>query len=279
MKHYAAFPYLRPRGSRAIGGALLLLAVVMLGQPAWSASCPAPPLSESAADMDALYAVNDYAFLARVERLREPGVLAAEDVQAAVDLFVYKPTLKGSLPATLTFSLDVPCHPEFTEGAVYLIFSNDWSETPLRAEARLVLASETGPGVEWLLEWVGSRHRAEAALGSLDALRWEHRILIARLGDASIDALRELQLHADDIRERDLLWWLSVDDVLHSNYPGRLTAELEERLVEETAPESAVTLIGKDGAVKLEARSLDLERIFARIDSMPMRRSEAQRLP
>ncbi|GEM_PF-5321657 len=134
---------------------LLALVLSFLGLSACARECSEPPSSESAADLDRLRDLHDYVFVARVERVTRRGVLADDTVPETAELFVYAPALKGDVPETISFDRRVPCSAEFTEGAVYLMFLNDLSATPFRSEVRLVLATEAGPGVGWILDWIG----------------------------------------------------------------------------------------------------------------------------
>ncbi|MEE4278168.1 MAG: hypothetical protein V2I82_06870 [Halieaceae bacterium] len=121
---------------------------------ALSQGCSEASSEEGTADLDHLLELNDYVFLARVDRVERLGVLAGEDETEEAHLFVYQPSLKGAVPPTLRFDRSEPCAVEFSEGAVYLMFLNDLESTPYRSEARLVLASERGPAVAWILDWI-----------------------------------------------------------------------------------------------------------------------------
>jgi hypothetical protein len=116
----------------------------------------------------------------------------------------------------------------------------------------------------------------EAPLTGLASLRWQHRIILvdAQIPDA-IERLREAQQAID---ERDILWFVSHQGRLQSNYPGplgdALTAEVQQRYFSRS--NAAVFLIGKDGGLKASDQHFDLPRLFEQIDAMPMRQREMQ---
>ncbi len=264
-------------GAVAVLGLLLPLAVF-----AQTEICSEPSPDETADDLDSLFALHDYVFAARVDRVTRRGVLAGEEVREEAELFVYQPTLKGSVPERLSFDRNEACAVQFTEGAVYLLFLNDLTDTPFRSEARLMLASERGPAVTWLFDWLEMRQAqppaiasaAPAPLEDIDDLLWTYRVLLldASIGEEPVTSLASVRR---ELRERDVLWFVLGSEELSSNYSGdigaRLVAELRNRLQGSNA---AVALIGKDGGLKLRADQLDVEEILARIDSMPMRRQE-----
>lgn len=245
---------------------------------AQSQSCSTPAADETAEDLDRLYAVHDYVFAGRVDRVVRRGVLADDEVPEEVELFVYLPTLKGAVPEKLFFDRNAPCAAEFTDGAVYLLFLNDLEDTPFRSEVRLMLASERGPAVPWLFDWLQRTSEeppvarvSSPALRDSGDLRWTYRLLLL---DAAIDAeaLASLTSVRRELRERDVLWFVLGENRFESNFAGvvdpALRVELAARLRSSNA---TVALIGKDGGLKLRADRLDIEDLFARIDSMPMR--------
>jgi len=116
----------------------------------------------------------------------------------------------------------------------------------------------------------------DAPLTELTSLRWQHRIIVA---DGRIpDAAERLRAAGPAIDERDILWFLVSPEGLLSNYAGgigdALAQDLRERYLDAT--DTRVVLIGKDGGVKSSEPDLDLQRLFARIDAMPMRRREME---
>ncbi|MEM1404071.1 MAG: DUF4174 domain-containing protein [Pseudomonadota bacterium] len=118
---------------------------------------------------------------------------------------------------------------------------------------------------------------------SLSEFRWQYRILIVAT-DSDVETagvktsereaaleIDELKERADEVNERNLIWFqLSAQESV-SNLPGPLTPPLMDELRRASGGAPGVTLIGKDGGVKYRAASLDLSDVFGIIDSMPMR--------
>ena len=113
-----------------------------------------------------------------------------------------------------------------------------------------------------------------ATLTELASLRWQHRIIVV---DGRIpDAVERLRAARHAIDERDIVWFVASPDGLRSNYPGEIGDPLAQHLDARYfgRSDAKVFLIGKDGGLKASERDLDLQRLFARIDAMPMRRRE-----
>lgn len=125
----------------------------------------------------------------------------------------------------------------------------------------------------------------------LSAYRWKHRLLIVYVPDTESGraTLRSFQASLDDrmedVLDRDLLIVPVGDlpqpgDVLPPavdvDAPGR--AHVRRRFGLQ-GPEAQLLLIGKDGGMKAQqsGETLDLDRVFELVDSMPMRRAEMQR--
>ncbi|WP_462321994.1 DUF4174 domain-containing protein [Halochromatium sp.] len=113
-------------------------------------------------------------------------------------------------------------------------------------------------------------------LEALEALRWQHRIIIV---DAqSPEASQQLKAAQPAIAERDILWFVRHQGRLQTNVSRpldeTLTEELQQRYFDRS--DASVFLIGKDGGLKATADHLDLPTLFARIDAMPMRRREME---
>jgi hypothetical protein len=124
----------------------------------------------------------------------------------------------------------------------------------------------------------------------LSTYRWTHRLLVLHVPDteagrATLDAFRSaLDDQRTDILDRDLLI-IPVGDLPHAgdvlrpavdlDAPDRLAVRRRLRLHGRVAQ---LVLIGKDGGVKMrQSGAFDLAGLLALIDSMPMRRAEAQR--
>ena len=117
---------------------------------------------------------------------------------------------------------------------------------------------------------------------SLEDLRWQYRVILIFARDQYLsNALNNLDEFKAEIEERDIAWFVLDDNMLHTNYDGRLEDNLRQELMDSyftpLPAETAVRLIGKDGTVKSRSIDLDLEATFGLIDRMPMRRAEMRR--
>lgn len=118
---------------------------------------------------------------------------------------------------------------------------------------------------------------AEAGIvNSLSDLEWEKRIIVIVNPDDKDRIIETLDRSQPAIEERHIAWFVVSGDTMDSNMTG-LGAALPQSVLdrmEPTGDQQEVVLIGKDGGVKDRGQRLDLERLFAKIDSMPMRRQE-----
>jgi hypothetical protein len=120
---------------------------------------------------------------------------------------------------------------------------------------------------------------AGEALATLEPLRWAKRIFLVYGPAPGTDhAVEHLESFAAGIEDRQVAWFVLGDGRLRTNHEGPIDASLEEHLRNRyfsPAPNGpVVVLIGKDGEVKSRRPELDLDRLFAQIDSMPMRQRE-----
>lgn len=120
-----------------------------------------------------------------------------------------------------------------------------------------------------------------AAATSLDALQWQHRVVLLfapSADDPRLQAARgELARAACEVRERDIVVVEAVagEPLRIDGKPAGDPGELRRR---HGIPDErfAALLIGKDGGVKRRDDSApDLAGLFGQIDAMPMRRQEA----
>lgn len=117
----------------------------------------------------------------------------------------------------------------------------------------------------------------------LEAFRWEYRILLihAETPETAATFIAELERHASEVDERDLVWFVANPQSLQTNKTAALKRISQDRLYEMIAgqalPAERIILIGKDGGIKGRYDRLDLAAIFVRIDGMPMRRAEMER--
>lgn len=117
------------------------------------------------------------------------------------------------------------------------------------------------------------------ALKTLDSLRWANRVFLVYGSAPGTDhAVEQLESFAEEIEDRQVAWFVLGDGRLRTNHAGPVAPSFENELRTryfDPAPDSpVVVLIGKDGGVKSRQPDLDLDRLFARIDSMPMRQQE-----
>lgn len=119
---------------------------------------------------------------------------------------------------------------------------------------------------------------ANAATG-LDALRWNHRVIVVftptHRGGA--DA-RDTLANTGGVDERDIAWFVVAPERIASNSDIEIDGPTLRPLHRTDGFEAV--LIGKDGGVKArQTEALDLSALFERIDSMPMRRREMNARP
>jgi hypothetical protein len=143
--------------------------------------------------------------------------------------------------------------------------------------ARLCVAALALPAAHVSAETPRVDSARPGALSDLSSLRWESRVLLVVDSGTSRSDLATLESRKADVLERDLLWFVLKAERVQSNYPGALSPGLSAHLRERAREAGPVVLLGKDGGVKLRAGQLDLDAVFARIDSMPMRRREMRR--
>jgi hypothetical protein len=122
---------------------------------------------------------------------------------------------------------------------------------------------------------------ASAALDvfTLDELKWKNRIVITLTNDGNLNESLQQELKENDveINDRDILYFLISPTAILSNRDCYLSLEDMGDLIQTHFDKDdllKVLLIGKDGGVKMETDSLDLEYLFRLIDSMPMRQQE-----
>lgn len=116
----------------------------------------------------------------------------------------------------------------------------------------------------------------------LENLQWKYRVILVFAREPNMSkALSNLKDFKAECEERDIAWFVLGNDVMYTNYDGKLEDRLREQLMDRYfAPvpsNTSVLLIGKDGTLKSRSTDLDLEAIFGLIDKMPMRREEMRR--
>lgn len=117
----------------------------------------------------------------------------------------------------------------------------------------------------------------------LSKYQWENRVLIIYSTDDTENNLQEQKikyaLSKDEYNERDLLVFHLSDNQFH-NLTEKLSegisiSALKTFLSIEKGDRFKVVLIGKDGGIKLKSEQvLSNQKLFSKIDAMPMRRDE-----
>lgn len=115
----------------------------------------------------------------------------------------------------------------------------------------------------------------------LQALQWANRIVLIFSEDPADDKLVEkLKANSEAVNERDIAWFVISKAAVLTNLDQPLAESFGDRMMKQYAENSddlQVLLIGKDGGLKNRYSQLDLQEIYARIDSMPMRQAEMRR--
>ena len=113
------------------------------------------------------------------------------------------------------------------------------------------------------------------ALNKLEDLEWKNRILLIHEKTNGTAVLKQLKSNKGEIDDRHLIWIIVGNDSNQSNYPGGLSEKLSNKIKTDFfSGEDKVVLIGKDGTVKARYEKLDLDKVYALIDTMPMRKRE-----
>jgi len=118
-----------------------------------------------------------------------------------------------------------------------------------------------------------------AQVDPLASYRWDYRVILVSAPTEDVEErVSELVDAKAAIEERHIRWFVLGGEALASNEPESAEPGLDAALLKHGFADqqggTQVRLIGKDGGVKLRSTELDLKAIFARIDSMPMRRAE-----
>ena len=112
-------------------------------------------------------------------------------------------------------------------------------------------------------------------LDEVAQLVWKNRVILIWSDQNDSDYERSLQNYEDEIKDRDILWFIFNDTGVATNYEGKLSSEFIS-LTKQNYPieRGRVLLIGKDGTIKDRDNTLQLNALFEKIDSMPMRQEE-----
>ncbi len=113
---------------------------------------------------------------------------------------------------------------------------------------------------------------------SIEELKWKNRILITHQKEAKSNHLKKLKANDKALRERHMIWFNIQDGKVTSNYSGDISNQFTTSLQKQyITGDTTAVLIGKDGDVKAKYKALHLDKIFALIDTMPMRRREMRK--
>ena len=114
----------------------------------------------------------------------------------------------------------------------------------------------------------------------LEPFEWKYRLILIRgAADGRSAIVNKFGERRAAIAERHILWFIVYEDSVETNYDGSLPDDFAAKIDQAGYWQDAdtVLLIGKDGGVKIRQTTLDLDVLFRRIDSMPMRRAEMRR--
>lgn len=114
--------------------------------------------------------------------------------------------------------------------------------------------------------------------------RWEKRILLVFAAEETAAQKEQLEIfdrNPEGMKERELVVYeITGSKVVHpdGSQSGKEAADKLRKHYEVSEQQFSVILIGKDGSEKLRQNEvLSAEKLFAVIDSMPMRRQEMRR--
>lgn len=115
----------------------------------------------------------------------------------------------------------------------------------------------------------------DVTLDSIDQLRWSSRVILVKIDDDDHQTLTLLENAEQEINERHINWFVFTRNTFYSNFKNRIGRDFRSQTLSQyLGADDRVVLLGKDGYVKLKSATLELEKIFALIDSMPMRQME-----
>ncbi|MGK0524135.1 MAG: hypothetical protein ACI92N_001774 [Pseudomonadales bacterium] len=112
-----------------------------------------------------------------------------------------------------------------------------------------------------------------AEMNNLGDYQWKNRLILVQVAPETEGAVETLTDAHAALNDRDIIWFVNTGSGLVSNQAtvsGGVERDVNELLAKVRSDER-VLLIGKDGGIKSREPSLDLDAIFRRTDSMPMR--------
>ena len=116
--------------------------------------------------------------------------------------------------------------------------------------------------------------------------KWQSRVLIIQAPSDSSNAyqeqIKEFRDSENELKERKIVLYEVINDMVRmTDYHGEKSdnswQKAHKSMIAEFGgdDEFRITLIGLDGGIKLEKRTvLKMEELFGKIDSMPMRMNE-----
>lgn len=115
----------------------------------------------------------------------------------------------------------------------------------------------------------------------LEPFLWKQRVVLVSTPPVEWESVvKELKGAENEIDERHIYWFALSPDSLATNCPNSLSEDfrtvLQTKYFNGADETTQVLLFGKDGGVKSKQKKLNLQSIFALIDTMPMRRAEMQ---
>ena len=126
-----------------------------------------------------------------------------------------------------------------------------------------------------LLFQAGVVDAGDVTLDSIDQLRWSSRVILVKIHNDDRQTLTLLENAEEEINERHINWFVFSRETFYSNFNNRIGKDFRSQTLSQyLEADDSVVLLGKDGYVKLKSDTLDLEKIFELIDSMPMRQME-----
>ncbi len=126
---------------------------------------------------------------------------------------------------------------------------------------------------------VGSVYGNEAELSDVAQLKWKYRVVIINSPEPEKYAEKVLGSVQQGLADRDIAWFIINDsDGIKTNYQGAISANFVQNTRSKYLNSDVfVTLVGKDGGIKVQSEEMNLIALFETIDAMPMRQQEMHR--
>lgn len=119
---------------------------------------------------------------------------------------------------------------------------------------------------------------ASAIVNSVQTLEWDYRIILFRTNTNPSNEVSQLRAEEVEINDRDILWFVFYNNEVVTNLDSKVSQNFVDEIFQYyTVDIPQVVLLGRDGGIKDKAPQLELQRLFALIDTMPMRQMEMAR--